>query len=100
MEACDFSFGEKKNVSIEVFTRDRRQFEITDATFNLYSGEDIEISGECSVDKVTTGDYILNALIHPNIPNNLYILEYIYSVYPETFKYYVNVRVGGACNRV
>lgn len=94
MQTVDFKLGEKKNVSISIINSMKNPFEVTNATYVLKSGNEVESSGACEI-KQCKNEFsaMLSALIAPKRNKCTYILRFTYDIFPETFIYDVQVRI-------
>lgn len=92
-ETLVLHFGEKKQARILVESASKSPFEITNAKFELRHGNEIEVSGDCTVTKISDHSYTINALISPMIKCTVYDLVLKYTIYPENLIYPCRVRV-------
>ncbi len=93
LESETFLCGEDRRVSIAINSTDRHMFEVTNATWSLTSGDDIEASGDCEVQAIRSDYIVLKAKIKPMIANNIYTLHFEYDVNDEHLEQDVTVRV-------
>lgn len=85
--------GEERNVTIAISSTCCKVFEVTSAKYTLKCGSEIEASGECSIKSLGDTKTQLTALVKPMRKNAVYLLEFNYSIHPETFIYQVRIRV-------
>lgn len=91
-ESVDFLVGEKKNVTIAIRSGERKPFKVTEATWSLCLGDEVESEGKCYIDHLYDGTVNVSALIRPMRAKALYKLVYTYTIPPEQFLYRVKVR--------
>lgn len=93
LESETFSCGEDRRVCIAVNSTDRHPFEITNATWSLMNGDDVETSGDCEVQAIRSDYTVLKAKIKPMIANNVYVLHFSYDINDEHLEQDVTIRV-------
>lgn len=93
MESLTMNFGEKRNIAICVQSTCDQAFDITEASFSLRAGEEVDQSGPCEIKYVNDTNVILTALVEPPRKNCTYSLEFNYKIPPEELIYVCKVRV-------
>lgn len=92
IESQTVIIGEKRKVSISVKSTSKKAFEIKNASFRLLCGREVEDEGKCDILEVSPVEMIVSAVITPQRANATYVLEYTYSIEPETLKYICMIR--------
>lgn len=93
LDSTTFLFGEKKRVCVRVRSTNRQPFEVTEAKFELRSGDEVEAVGDCTLNHISETEMMIDALIEPKRPNSAYVLRYYYTIPPEELIHQVQVRV-------
>lgn len=93
VESVNMHIGEKRKIAIGVKSTCHKAFEITDASFELRAGDEVELSGECEVEMIRPDEMAVSAFIHPQRAAALYDLVYKYRIEPEDYIYLVHVRM-------
>lgn len=88
-----FNLGERKYVDIRVMGCNGASIIVENARYVLANGDEIETSGDCLIERESDSSVLLSALIQPQIPGGVYLLEFTYEVPPEILKYNVRVNV-------
>lgn len=86
-----FNIGEKRYVSIRVKSTSVTPFEVTNASWKLKCGDDIEASGLCVLEEESPTKWILRALVQPMRACASYKLVFEYDISPEHMSYIVNL---------
>lgn len=93
IESLNMQLGEKRKVSIGVRSTCRKAFDITNASFELRAGDEVEAKGLCEIEEIKPDRYSVSALIEPQRKSALYDLVYTYRIEPEEYIYRVRVRM-------
>lgn len=85
--------GETRKITISVRSLNKKPFEITNPSFLLKVGSEVEARGDLEVEQSTPYEFLLSALITPMRKRARYRLEYHYDIAPERLIHVVNVAV-------
>lgn len=92
-ESVTMQLGEKREIAIGVKSTCHKAFKVTDASFELRAGDEIEASGQCEVKEIRPDMMSISAFIRPQRKSALYDLVYTYHIEPEEYIYRVKVRM-------
>lgn len=92
-ETIDFSCGERRRVYIAVKSIARQPFEISDASFLLTVGDEVDAEGPCDIVEISKDEVLLGALIQPMRKGSIYDLKFSYEIFPTKLYYSIKVRV-------
>ena len=84
--------GEKRMVGLSITAANQSAFPVTNATYQLVRGEEIEDSGNCTVTEVSQREKRLDIYIEPEQATN-YQLIFSYEIGDEKLKTVVYVYV-------
>lgn len=93
LESIDMKCGERRRVYIAIKSIGRQPFEISNATFTLTIGDELDAQGYCDVVEEDFDEVLLGALIQPMRKNAIYMLRFTYEIYPTKLYYDVKIRV-------
>lgn len=93
IETIDFSVGERRRVYISVTSIGHQPFEISNPSFILSVGNEIDDEGPCDIVEISQTEVLLGALIQPQRKGCLYDLKFTYEIYPSKLYYQIKVRV-------
>lgn len=93
IESTTMELGERRNITIEVRSIADKAFDITNASYTLRSGDEIEASGSCDIIRQNATTIWLSAVIQPMRKCAVYTLEYVYDIAPEKLIYVCQIRV-------
>lgn len=85
--------GETKKIRVLIENTHDKGFEVSEAHWELKSGEEVESSGFCEIQELCHSKTILSALITPMRKNAVYSLEFNYTIDPEVLIYVCEIRV-------
>ena len=91
-DTLSMTFGERRNINILVNSIDKHEFDVSNATYILKLGDVIEDSGKCTLITHSPCSTEIVALIEPRAKRARYTLEIWYTINPEKFVYYLDIR--------
>lgn len=91
-ESESFIVGEKRRVTIEVRGTNRKPFQVSNASWVLESGDEIESEGVCEIEGLLADKWTIAALIQPMRVDAVYDLIFSYDVNDEHMIQHVRVR--------
>lgn len=99
-ESVSFKLGERKDVQILVENTQGKDCYISEASYELCCGSEVEDSGSCTITSVNTYRSIISAMISPQRANATYEFRVTYVIGEEVYIYSCLIRVWGRCDDV
>lgn len=95
LESVSLKPGEKRNLRVLVENTKGLDCFVSSAKYILRSGNEIESSGECTIQSIDTSASIISMLVSPQRVRATYDLDVEYLIDDETYVYTCQVRVCG-----